>query len=249
VALRPGVSEKELPLTPVPKRTEADLPMVERALVRSDPDPELVALAAQATVAADSRQALPEVRSTALVGHETELADTQSQPQAAATASAPPAAVPPEARAALPAVHALDLPARLGTPAFVEDFGNRVVWMAGNGQHAAEFRIDPPHLGPVEVRLALSNDQASLVLLSPHASVREALQSTLPRLQELLGAAGINLGSVHVGAQGSGQRSQNGDPSGLESQRLRVGGIESHHALAPAAGWSVLGTGVVDTYA
>jgi flagellar hook-length control protein FliK len=157
--------------------------------------------------------------------------------------------VAPEARVAPPAAHAPEVAARLGTPGFADDFGNRVVWMAGQGQHAAEFRIDPPHLGPVEVRLALSNDQASLVLLSPHASVREALQSTLPRLQELLGAAGINLGSVHVGTQGSGQRGQNGDPALLRSERSNAAGIEPHHALSPATGWWVRATGVVDTYA
>jgi flagellar hook-length control protein FliK len=121
--------------------------------------------------------------------------------------------------------------------------------MAGQNQQAAEFRIDPPHLGPVEVRLALSNDQANLVLLSPHASVRDALQSTLPRLQELLGAAGINLGSVHVGAHSSGHSGQNGDPSAWRSERLAVGAVESHNARSTATGWVVRGTGVVDTYA
>jgi flagellar hook-length control protein FliK len=218
--------------------------------VRPEIDPQPAALTAQATLAASTRQALPEVRAAGTVGRTSEPADTQGELQAAATVSTLPAAVPSEARTALPTtVHAADVGARLGSPAFADDFGNRIVWMAGRGQQAAEFRIDPPHLGPVEVRLALSNDQASLVLLSPHASVRDALQSTLPRLQELLGAAGINLGSVHVGTQGSGRRSQYADPSVGRSERLSVGGIESHHALSPASAGLAYGIGVVDIYA
>jgi hypothetical protein len=68
-------------------------------------------------------------------------------------------------------------------------------------------------------------------------------------LQELLGAAVLNLGRVHVGTQGSGQRNQNADRSAVSSERLSVGGIESHHALSPDSGWLVRGTGVVDIYA
>jgi flagellar hook-length control protein FliK len=240
-------SEKRVPLLELADRREAAAQVGDEPAGRPNAGPELAALTAQATVAASARQALPEVRAPG--GRSEAPADMHGEAQDAATASTPPAAVPVEARIASPTTHAPDVAARLGSPAFADDFSNRIVWMAGNGQQAAEFRIDPPHLGPVEVRLALSNDQANLVLLSPHASVREALQSTLPRLQELLGAAGINLGSVHVGTQGSGQRNQNADRSAVSSERLSVGGIESHHALSPDSGWLVRGTGVVDIYA
>jgi flagellar hook-length control protein FliK len=99
----------------------------------------------------------------------------------------------------------LESPVRVGSRAFADDLGQRVMWMASNGQHAAELRVDPPQLGPVEVRLTVSGDQASLTLLSPHASVRDALQSSLPRLHEMLVTAGIDLGSVHVGSHAPGQ--------------------------------------------
>jgi flagellar hook-length control protein FliK len=134
---------------------------------------------------------------------------------------------------------------RLDAPDLAEAFSGRVVWMAGRNQQVAEFRIDPPQLGPVEVRLSLSNDQASLVLLSPHASVRDALQATLPRLEDLLAGAGINLGSVHVGARGhSDGQARDQSTSG------RYAAAEVVLPGAPqASGWVVRGRGMVDVYA
>jgi flagellar hook-length control protein FliK len=134
---------------------------------------------------------------------------------------------------------------RIDAPDFADEFGNRVVWMAGRNQHAAEFRIDPPQLGPVEVRLSLSNDQASLVLLSPHANVRDALQATLPRLHDLLAAAGINLGSVHVGARGH-SGGQSGDSPAPGRDAFPEAGLPG---TIQASGWVVRGRGMVDVYA
>jgi flagellar hook-length control protein FliK len=134
---------------------------------------------------------------------------------------------------------------RIDAPDFADEFGSRVVWMAGRNQQSAEFRIDPPQLGPVEVRLSLSNDQASLVLLSPHASVRDALQATLPRLHDLLAAAGINLGSVHVGAHGQ----SGGHPREQPAPGLHTSPDAGLPATIQASSWVAHGRGMVDIYA
>ena len=139
-----------------------------------------------------------------------------------------------------------DQPVRPMTRTFADDIGQRVVWMASNGQQAAELRVDPPQLGPVEVRLTLSGDQASLTLLSPHASVRDALQTSLPRLQEMLVGAGIDLGSVHVGSHAPGQQPDGQPRGGREELPAWLSGS------APAAGGEAVvevRRGLVDTYA
>jgi flagellar hook-length control protein FliK len=134
---------------------------------------------------------------------------------------------------------------RLDAPDFADEFGSRVVWLAGRNQQVAELRIDPPQLGPVEVRLSLSNDQASLVLLSPHASVRDALQATLPRLHDLLAAAGINLGSVHVGAHGH----SGGHPGEQPAPGRHAFPETGPAATSQGSTWVVRGRGMVDVYA
>jgi flagellar hook-length control protein FliK len=135
----------------------------------------------------------------------------------------------------------LEVPVRMGARSFAEDVGSRVAWMVSNRHQIAELRVDPPQLGPVEVRLSITGDQASLTLLSPHAAVRDALQASLPRLQEMLTGAGVDLGSVHVGTH---DRNDDRHPR------------QQGHNEAPA--WVSLpvreavlltGRGLVDTYA
>jgi flagellar hook-length control protein FliK len=140
----------------------------------------------------------------------------------------------------------LEAPVRLQARSFPEDLGQRVVWMASNGQHTAELRVDPPQLGPVEVRLTLSGDQANLTLLSSHAAVRDALQSSLPRLQEMLTGIGIDLGSVNVGTHSPGQdrpgesrASPEPPPAWMEPPAGAAGGIAT----------IAVRRGLVDTYA
>jgi flagellar hook-length control protein FliK len=141
-----------------------------------------------------------------------------------------------------------DAPVRLGARNFADDVGQRVMWMASSGRQAAELRLDPPHLGPVEVRLTLAGDQATLTLLSPHASVRDALQTSLPRLQEMLVSAGIDLGSVHVGSHApggdAGSRAWHGS-----SEHAGAAWLAGSPAAPGAAAPVKLGRGLIDTYA
>jgi flagellar hook-length control protein FliK len=140
-----------------------------------------------------------------------------------------------------------EVPLRVTARTFDEELGNRVLWMASNGRQAAELRLDPPQLGPVEVRLALTGDQAALTLLSPHASVRDALQASLPRLQEMLVSAGIDLGSVHVGTHSPGGNAADGRSGSPTAQPMAWIG----EAAATGSGPAVIAVtrGLVDTYA
>jgi flagellar hook-length control protein FliK len=83
---------------------------------------------------------------------------------------------------------------------WAQDFSEKVVWLAKSDQQSAQININPPQLGPVQITLQINGDQASAVLASPHAEVRQALQDSLPQLKEMLAGAGINLGQADVGA-------------------------------------------------
>ncbi len=158
--------------------------------------------------------------------------------------------------AARPPAHPvrLDIAAPVASREFGAEVGNRLVWMATHNHQVAELRIEPPQLGPVEVRLSLANDQASLSIASPHAAVRDAIQASLPRLQDMLQGLGITLANVSVGAEGFAQGSA--DHSGL----AQGWGQSAEHALpnhayplpgavAAATPPFHAGTGVIDVYA
>lgn len=103
-------------------------------------------------------------------------------------------------------------PAAISAPlhdraAWTQDFGDRIVWMAKQDQQSADIRITPANLGPVQISLNIDDGKASAMFVSPHAEVRQALEEALPRLREMLNAAGISLGQANVGSQMPQQQS------------------------------------------
>jgi flagellar hook-length control protein FliK len=130
---------------------------------------------------------------------------SEPEPTTGAQPVAPESLVPNANRrleAAPPAQNqASAIPGTVGEARWGEALSQRVVWMVGQQVRAAEFRVEPPQLGPIEVRLSITNDQANLTFAAPHAAARDAIQTSLPRLQEMLLESGLSLGNVFVGAQ------------------------------------------------
>ncbi|MDZ7621040.1 MAG: flagellar hook-length control protein FliK [Candidatus Competibacteraceae bacterium] len=92
--------------------------------------------------------------------------------------------------------------------------GRQLQWMVDNRLHEAKINISPPHLGPLEVRVSLHHNQANVMFFSHETAVREALESAMPRLRELLDGQGLQLNQTQVSDQSRQQ-------SGLEEQAAR----------------------------
>lgn len=92
----------------------------------------------------------------------------------------------------------LEIPQRVDSNQWGNGLGDKVVWMVGSHTQGAELRLNPPALGPLEIRVSMSDGQATLSFMTQHAPVREAIEAATPRLRELLADSGINLGSVSV---------------------------------------------------
>jgi flagellar hook-length control protein FliK len=107
---------------------------------------------------------------------------------------ATPAPPPPAA----PQVAPLQIDAAVSSGAWGAELGQKVVWMIGEKQHIAELRLNPPDLGPLDITLTISDHQATAVFTSPHGAVRDAVESALPRLREVLAESGIMLGNASV---------------------------------------------------
>jgi flagellar hook-length control protein FliK len=106
----------------------------------------------------------------------------------------------------LPAIDRL-----LGSPAWQRELGERIQWMTHKSLQAAELRVNPPHLGALEIRVFLSQDQASIQFSSQHAAVREAIESAIPKLREMLGAQHIHLADVNVSQQHPSHQNESRD--------------------------------------
>jgi flagellar hook-length control protein FliK len=70
--------------------------------------------------------------------------------------------------------------------------------LAAQNISSAEIRLDPPELGPMQVKVALHHDQVSVNFTSPHALVRDTLDLQLNRLREMFAEQGMNLVNVDV---------------------------------------------------
>lgn len=85
---------------------------------------------------------------------------------------------------------------------FAETVGSRLTWMAEQKIGHAHIRINPAELGPVEIRMRLDGDRVHADFSSGQAEVRQALESSLPRLRDMLAAQGFSLGQAGVGDHG-----------------------------------------------
>ncbi|MEW7848770.1 flagellar hook-length control protein FliK [Massilia aurea] len=102
------------------------------------------------------------------------------------------------------------IPARLGTQAWDNQVSQRIVYMVGKEQ-AATLTLNPPDLGPVQIVLNVSNDQATVAFSSDQLEVRQALENAMPRLREMMSESGIALSNATVDANVPDQRQQQQD--------------------------------------
>ncbi len=164
-------------------------------------------------------------------------------------AAASPVQTGSNAPAAVPV--SIDVPEPLDSNAWSNSFSQKVVLTVSRNEQLAEIRVNPPHLGPVEVKLTLSGDDnriATVHFAAHHASVREAIESAFPRLREMFSEAGISLGDVSVGSDSSGREAADSG-RGNASTEAEVNADANDHAMLPAAATQVRISGKVDTFA
>ncbi|RMG30705.1 MAG: hypothetical protein D6721_03105 [Gammaproteobacteria bacterium] len=124
----------------------------------------------------------------------------------------------------------VDLHPALGQPGWDQGLGEKITWLVGHRLQAAEIHLNPPHLGPVEVRIQLHGDQGTQIHFhAQHAVVREAIEAALPRLRELMHEAGVTLGQVHVADHSQGQ-AQQGSHHAPRGGQPEAGGLIAEEA-------------------
>ena len=137
---------------------------------------------------------------------------------------------------------------QVGTPNWNQSLGQKVVWMLSNEVQSASLTLNPPDLGPLQVVLNVSNNQANASFIATQPEVRQALEAALPKLREMLGNAGIELGQANVSA---GTHQQHGSYGEQQSASGSLKGNES--SLIPSTittgSTRVVHQGLVDTFA
>lgn len=135
-------------------------------------------------------------------------------PPAALEPGGPGAEVAPQGAAELarverPAPLQLDTRLPVQGPRFADGMGQQIVVLAQHGIQQARMSLSPPEIGPVDVRITIANDEASVQLAAPTALARDAIQDALPKLREMMEQSGLRLQDAGVYAQ-LPQREQSG---------------------------------------
>jgi len=168
-------------------------------------------------------------------------ANAQATMQAAATSIAPANIMPAQVTINTPVSH----------DNWGDEFNQKITWLSNQKEQTAELHLNPPQLGPMDVVLKVSGDQATALFTSPHAAVREAIEQALPRLREMMADNGIMLGNATVSDQAPRGR-QHDSENKSSGSRTAIGGIsESTKAsnLSTRVSPITRHNGIVDTFA
>jgi len=245
------------PVTPVATGAAAGANAALPAVATAAPDANATPPALAAAPSTDGSIALPALAAEAAPADDALLLKTFTDALNAATNDGPDAPASPLLHAlqgmteAKPTVASLFTGSPTATPHLGgEDFddavGARVGWLADQKIGHAHIKITPNDLGPIEVRLQLDGDKVHASFTSAHADVRHALESSLPRLRDLLGEQGFQLGNADVGHQQTAPDGGRGDGRG------GMNGEDGEPALADTTlspSQLIRQRGLVDAYA
>ena len=136
-------------------------------------------------------------------------------------------------------------PIDFGSHELPSALADRVTWLTDQNLNGASLQVNPPHLGPVELRVSVERGHAAIWLSAHNAVAYDALQSGAPRLRELLGAHGFTQVSVDVSRQSYG-----GDPGASRQSYAPPVHRETMTSAEPIMSAPVRAAqGVLDAYA
>jgi flagellar hook-length control protein FliK len=140
-------------------------------------------------------------------------------------------------------------PLRPGATDFPEAFCARVQLEIASGRAAASIEVSPPELGPVELRIRVSDGTAHVACSAPHAAAREAIAQALPQLRDMLAAQGLALGQTSVGAElpAREHHAPGGGDGGAGGSRPRETAAAPQHGESPAP--ATVRRGLLDVFA
>ena len=130
-----------------------------------------------------------------------------------------------------------------------QSVGERIQWMVGQKMQGAQVKLNPANLGPMEVRIQVQNDQASVQFTAHNAMVREALEAALPRLREMFEASGVELVDVDVSGHSFAEQQATGEDAGENAWSKGVADADTPELILESGVASLAQTGRLDLFA
>jgi hypothetical protein len=102
--------------------------------------------------------------------------------------------------------YSMSLETNVQDPDWGDAMGQKIVWLTGRAIQSAEIHLNPADLGPIEVKINVQNEQASVTFHAQNSTVRDMLESNVHRLRDMMESNGVDLAEVSVGSEDSGSQ-------------------------------------------
>jgi len=138
-------------------------------------------------------------------GKEPELSSERALPKFATDIANLNRAVMAENKAEIP-----PMTKHFANPEWNKEMGERLIWMHKQAIPSAELRLNPGHLGPVTIKIDVTQEQTTVAFTAQHAAVKEAIDAALPKLREMFSTQQLNLAEVSVTQEDARQQQHKG---------------------------------------
>jgi flagellar hook-length control protein FliK len=143
--------------------------------------------------------------------------------------------------------------APVGDNEWGEKVMGKLAWLTASQMSVAEIHITPPELGPLDVRVQVQNDQATVTVHATTPAVREQLELHGHRLRDMLSEQGLSLEGFDVSDSSSRETAdQQGDGEGRSEPgpgQLADEGDDTDADTIAAGSLDLSWRGEVDLYA
>lgn len=141
----------------------------------------------------------------------------------------------------------------IDVPVSHADWGDKVAgkltWLTARNMSVAEIHLTPPDMGPMEVKVQVQQDQASITVHSANPAVRDQLELHSHRLRDMLSEQGFSLEQFDVSDSGRDQAG-NGDGTGDDQAgQGMIADAEQEDAVGELRSLDLTWKGEVDIFA
>jgi len=162
--------------------------------------------------------------------------------------SNPTAQVQPQSNNTTPAIILSRVEVPVQQAGWGEAVGNRLMMMVNDKVQTANIHLNPAELGPIEVKIRVNQEHASVQFVSSNAVVRDAIEDAFPRLKEMFSQNGLSLSDANVSQQSS-QQSNSYSTNGNDAQAVSdTDLVEADEQQIESKSINILDTGLVDHY-
>ncbi|HRO60397.1 MAG TPA: flagellar hook-length control protein FliK [Burkholderiaceae bacterium] len=156
-------------------------------------------------------------------------------------------------------VHVGSIATPLSDPAFAGHLAGETLKLAIAGVEHAQISVQPKDLGPIRIELSLNGESARIAFSATQPDTRQAIEQSLPILEDMLAEHGLLLADANVSDQRGGDaeggkhagRAPGADPDSSPKRGYGASGIDEigSREADGAAPVPLIRRGLVDLYA